>query len=104
MSDKTNEAGDSNLAADLASLREDISRLSESLAGLVRGRADSASATIKGVMGDTTSQFSQATASAQDSALSAAAGLERRIEQNPLTAVLIAAAVGFALGAMTRRG
>ena len=40
--------------------------------------------------------------SAQDRALGAAADLERRIERSPLTAVLIAAGVGMALGMLSK--
>jgi ElaB/YqjD/DUF883 family membrane-anchored ribosome-binding protein len=102
MSANTNDAASADLSADLVALRADIARLSDTMAGLVRSQANSASAAVKGVMGDARDQLSQAASQAQESALGAAADLERRIEKNPLTAVLIAAGIGMALGMMSR--
>jgi ElaB/YqjD/DUF883 family membrane-anchored ribosome-binding protein len=102
MSNKTGEIDASDLTADLAALRADIARLSDTMAGLVRAQAGSASAAMKGAVGDARDQLSQAAAEAQDRALGAAADLERRIERNPLTAVLIAAGIGMALGMMSK--
>jgi ElaB/YqjD/DUF883 family membrane-anchored ribosome-binding protein len=102
MSANTNDAASADLSADLVALRADIARLSDTMAGLVRSQANSASAAVKGVMDDARDQLSQAASQAQESALGAAADLERRIEKNPLTAVLIAAGIGMALGMMSR--
>ncbi|WP_158813556.1 YqjD family protein [Methylocapsa sp. S129] len=102
MSNKPGEFSASDLSADLAALRADITRLSDTMAGLVRGQANSASVAMKGAMGDARDQLSQAANQAQDSALGAAADIERRIEKNPLTAVLIAAGIGIALGMMSK--
>jgi ElaB/YqjD/DUF883 family membrane-anchored ribosome-binding protein len=102
MSNKTGDFVASDLSADLAALREDITRLSETMAGLVRSQANSAGATMRGAVGDARDQLSQAATQAQDSALGAAADIERRIERNPLTAVLIAAGIGMALGMMSK--
>ena len=73
------------------------------MAGLVRAQADQATAAMRGAVGDARDQLSRAAADAQDSARNAAVDLERRIERNPLTAVLIAAGIGMALGMMGRR-
>jgi ElaB/YqjD/DUF883 family membrane-anchored ribosome-binding protein len=102
MSTKTGDFAASDLSADLAALRADITRLSDTMAGLVKGQANSAGAAVRGVVGDARDQLSQAANQAQDSALGAAADLERRIERNPLTAVLIAAGIGLALGMMSK--
>jgi ElaB/YqjD/DUF883 family membrane-anchored ribosome-binding protein len=100
MSDKGSAASD--LAADLAALREDIMRLSDAVAGLVRAQTDAAGAAVKDAVGEAREHLSQAASQAQDSALGAFADLERRIEKNPLTAVLIAAGVGMVFGMMNR--
>jgi ElaB/YqjD/DUF883 family membrane-anchored ribosome-binding protein len=100
MSDKDSAA--SNLAADLAALRADIARLSDAVAGLVRARTDAAGAVLKDAMGDARERLSQAAGQAQDSAFGAVADLERRIEKNPLTAVMIAAGIGMVFGMMNR--
>jgi ElaB/YqjD/DUF883 family membrane-anchored ribosome-binding protein len=102
MSNKTGDFASSDLTADMAALRADIVRLSDTVAAMVRLQADAAGAAVKGAVGDARDQISQAASSAQDSAFGAAADIERRIEKNPLTAVLIAAGIGMALGMMSR--
>jgi ElaB/YqjD/DUF883 family membrane-anchored ribosome-binding protein len=91
-----------DISADLAALREDVARLSDTLASVVRSQADAAGATIRGAVDDARGQLSQAVYSIRDSALEQSADFERRIERNPLTAVLIAAGVGMAFGVMSR--
>jgi ElaB/YqjD/DUF883 family membrane-anchored ribosome-binding protein len=102
MSNKTSDFISSDLNADLAALRADIARLSDTVAAMVRVQADAAGTAVRSVVGDARDQLSQAASNAQDSAFGAAADLERRIEKNPLTAVLIAAGVGLALGMMSK--
>lgn len=92
-----------DVSADLAGLRDDVARLSNSLAGLLRGQADAAGASVRGAVGDARSQLSQAASSLRDGALDRSADFERRIEANPLTAMLVAAVVGLAFGVMSRR-
>jgi ElaB/YqjD/DUF883 family membrane-anchored ribosome-binding protein len=103
MSNKTGEPTAADLTSDLAALRADIARLSDTIAGLVRVQADQAGAAMRGAVGDARDQLSRAAADAQDSARNATVDLEQRIERNPLTAVLIAAGIGMALGMMSRR-
>ena len=102
MTDKTGDAAAADFAGDLAALRADIASLSETIAGLMRGHADAAGAAVKGAAGDARDQLSQAASHVQESAFGAAADLERRIERDPLTAVLIAAGIGMAIGMMTK--
>jgi ElaB/YqjD/DUF883 family membrane-anchored ribosome-binding protein len=102
MSNKTGDFTPSDLNADLTALRADIARLSDTVAAMVRFQADAAGAAVRGAVGDARDQLSQAASNAQDSAYGAAADLERRIEKNPLTAVLIAAGIGMALGMMSK--
>jgi ElaB/YqjD/DUF883 family membrane-anchored ribosome-binding protein len=102
MTDKTGDGAASDLAADLAAIRADIARLSDTLSALAHGQADAAGAAVKGAVGDARNRISQAACDAQDSAFGVAADLERRIEKSPLTAVLIAAGIGMALGMLTK--
>jgi ElaB/YqjD/DUF883 family membrane-anchored ribosome-binding protein len=102
MSNNAKDSVASDLPADLAALREDIARLSDAVAALVRAQTDAAGAALKGAVGGAREQLSHAASHAQGSALGAAADLERRIEKYPLTAVLIAAGVGMALGMMSK--
>jgi ElaB/YqjD/DUF883 family membrane-anchored ribosome-binding protein len=102
MANKIDDIPASDLAADLAALRADVGRLTDTIARLVGLQTDSASAAVRGAVGDARDQLSQAASQAQDRALGAAADLEKRIERSPLTAVLIAAGVGMALGMLSR--
>ena len=102
MTDKSDDGAAVDIATDLANLRADIASPSEAIAGLLSGRTDAASAAVKGALGDARDQLSQAASRAQDGALGAAANFERRIERDPLTAVLIAAGIGMAIGMMTK--
>ena len=102
MTDKSDDGAAVDIATDLAKLRADIASLSEAIAGLLSGRADAAGAAVKGALGDARDHLAQAASLAQDSALGAAADFERRIERDPLTAVLIAAGIGIAIGMMTK--
>ena len=98
MTDKSDDGSAADIATDLANLRADIASLGEAIAGLMSGRANAAGAALKGALGDARDQLSQAASHAQDGALGAAADFERRIERDPLTAVLIAAGIGMAIG------
>ena len=102
MSNKTADLTAPDLSADLAALRSDIARLSDTVGEIMRIQTDAAAAAVRGAVGDARAQLSQAATQAQDGALGAAAELERRIEKSPLTAVLIAAGVGMALGMMSK--
>jgi ElaB/YqjD/DUF883 family membrane-anchored ribosome-binding protein len=102
MSNKSGDLSAIDLSEELAALRADLGRLSDTMAGLVRSQATTAGAAMRGAMGDARDQLSQAASQAQDSAMGVAADLERRIEKNPLTAVLIAAGIGMALGMMNK--
>ncbi len=102
MTVKSDDGSAADIAADLTNLRADIASLSEAIAGVLSGRADAAGAAVKSALGDARDQLSQAASHAQDGVMGAAADFERRIERDPLTAVLIAAGIGMALGMMTR--
>ena len=102
MKDKSGEGTAADFATDLAALRADIANLSETVAGLMRGRADAGGTAVKGAVGDARDQLSQAAGYAQDSAFGVAADLERRIKRDPLTVVLIAVGIGMAIGMMSK--
>ena len=71
MTDKSGDGAAADFATDLAALRADIARLSETIAGLMRGRADAAGAAVKGATGDARDQLSQAAGHARDGRVSA---------------------------------
>jgi ElaB/YqjD/DUF883 family membrane-anchored ribosome-binding protein len=102
MENRTVDGAAADIAAYVATLRTDIKSLSETIAGRLRGGSNAAGAAMKGAVGDASDQISQAASRAQDSVFGAAADLEGRIERDPLTAVLIAAGIGMAIGVMTK--
>ncbi len=101
MPQKSNEYA-ADLSADLAALREDVARLSDTLAGLVRNQTDAANATMRGVIDDARGQLSLAAGSIRAGALDKSADFERRIERNPVAAMLIAAGLVLAFGVISR--
>jgi ElaB/YqjD/DUF883 family membrane-anchored ribosome-binding protein len=101
---KMNEFGENisdvsdTLSVGLNSLRNDISRLTDTVSDLVRKEADSARSRVMDAVDTAKTQFAGSASAVQ----SASADLEASIERNPLAAVLIALGIGVALGLMTR--
>ncbi len=103
-----------DLARDIGALRDDVARLSDSVATLVRGRAEESAARLKDVAdiaGTTVNEVAGSFARA-GSGLAADAnvrlgilGTELRasIYKSPLACVALAAGVGLLFGAIGRR-
>lgn len=102
------------LAEDLAALRADVGRLTDSVAQLVRGQAEAGADRLKEglssareTLGDTAQSFVRAgeglAHDAQARLRSLGDDLEDSIHRSPLTAVVAAAALGMVLGLMHRR-
>ena len=114
----------SNISADLAALRNDVAKLSSSVADLLKAQATQASAAMRGAMGDARDRLASTTAGAkdklgghaadakgrimdkaadaQDRFMAATADLESTIERNPLMAVFIALFIGLLMGTLSR--
>jgi ElaB/YqjD/DUF883 family membrane-anchored ribosome-binding protein len=105
---KMNEFGDNvsevadTLSVGLNSLRNDISRLTDTVSDLVRKEAESARSRVMDAVDTAKTQLSGSASAAQQRVQSASADLEASIERNPLAAVLIALGIGVALGLVTR--
>ncbi len=84
------------LKKDLSALRSDLKSLRSSVADEMRNGADRAAGGIASAARSTVDSV----AAAGEKGYNATA---RQIEANPLTAVLIAAGVGFVLGSLIRR-
>jgi ElaB/YqjD/DUF883 family membrane-anchored ribosome-binding protein len=112
------ETAANDLSADIAQLRDDLGRLSASVADLVRSQAKGAATAVRdkvndnlASMGDAVSErAANASASAfrfadgaQDRIHAAGDNIQGSIEKNPLAAALIAAGLGLAIGLMTAR-
>jgi ElaB/YqjD/DUF883 family membrane-anchored ribosome-binding protein len=110
-----NDVNTSDLGKTYDSLKADISRLSEMVAGLAKSQADQTAGKVKGTvngvadtLSDTAARVAkggQAIASdAQDQLRSIGSELESQITRNPWAAILAAGAVGLMIGAASRRG
>jgi ElaB/YqjD/DUF883 family membrane-anchored ribosome-binding protein len=100
MTDKWGSGSESSM--DLTSLRNDLSRLSETVAQLVRGQTDGAADAMR----DTAQHLQQSGRALASDAQTRLRGwtsdLESSIERNPLTAVMVAAGIGLLVGLMRR--
>lgn len=97
MSDTT-PGGDSALQDDIATLKGDVARLTDTLATLLAdGKATARTAAREGV-----DRATAAAESAKERAAAAADDLSATIEQNPLTSVLIALGAGYLVGVLGR--
>jgi ElaB/YqjD/DUF883 family membrane-anchored ribosome-binding protein len=112
-----------NVAAEVANLRNDLGRLAEAVAAMVstetsRGRStmrDDASGigtTLSDLIGQARDTIANRASDLThgdkmgdmaDTLCSANARIEHRIERNPKSSVLVAAAIGLAIGLVSRR-
>lgn len=92
----------SDLGEDLTSLRNDVAKLSTSVAELVRDQASSAASTFVGAVDQARQKVSETAGDAQVRMRSTAGDLEATIERNPLTAIMVALVTGLILGLFTR--
>ncbi len=93
-------AGD--LTADLAALREDVTRLAETLSKLVQRQTQAAGLGVSDAVGDARDKIASTAADAQSHVRAASGQIEASIERNPLIAMLIAFGIGMSLGMMSR--
>lgn len=91
-----------DISADLANLRDDVAKLSASVAELLRQQTTQTQDKVRGAVDNAREQLAHSAADAKESVRSASAELESSIERNPLTAVMIAMLCGLVLGMMGR--
>jgi ElaB/YqjD/DUF883 family membrane-anchored ribosome-binding protein len=97
------KASDAEILAALASLREDVRRLTDDLAHYAQSQRAGAEAVVTGAINDARSQISQVASGLEGFVCDAEADMRTRIRAKPIASVLIAAAVGYALRCMRRR-
>ncbi|GAB1479186.1 hypothetical protein MASR2M74_17460 [Paracoccaceae bacterium] len=85
------------LAAQLAALRDDMTRLTGSVATLAEHRG-------RKIATDISEGVSEAVHYVERKGIAAEAGLEKSVATHPLMALGLAAGIGLLIGAMTRRG
>ena len=92
--DAVNEGVDTVSALDFSGLRDEVAKLTQTVAGLAQKQMSSA----MGAAGDS---LSQSTAIAQDKFAAVEDDVEARIKKNPWGAVVIAALIGLLIGKMS---
>ena len=91
-----------DLTADLAALRDDISKLSASVLELVQQQAQTAKSQVWGAVDGARQKFADQSADAKDRLGALTSDLETTIERNPYTAIVAGALAGFLLGILVR--
>ena len=92
------EATAGDFATDLASLRQDIARLADTMSTLVQHQKQAAGTRVFEAVEDARDKLASTAAGAQNGICAATGAIEDSIERHPLTAVLVAFGVGASLG------
>lgn len=96
------EVASQDFTADLASLRDDVAKLSSSLSEFIRIHPGATTNTVSDVVDNARHKISGAASKAQDRVTGATTDLQATIERNPLAAVLIALGAGIFVGMLSR--
>ncbi len=96
------EEASQDFAAEFASLRDDVAKLSSSLSEFIRTHSAATTNTVSDVVDNARHKISGVASKAQDRVTGATTDLEATIERNPLTAVLIALGAGILVGLLSR--
>ncbi len=96
------EEATQDFTADLAALREDITKLTMSVTDLVRSQATSTADTMLGAVDTARRKMSDTATDAQDRVTAFSSELEATIERNPLTAIGVAVGAGILIGLLSR--
>lgn len=99
---RSSEGTTEDIPADLAALRQDVARLSESISALLQTQAQGAAQHFSDAVGDAKAKFASTAADVKSRVNAAGGEIEASIERHPLTAVLISFGVGMALGMVSR--
>lgn len=96
------EDASKDFAADLSALRDDVAKLTASVAKIVRAEASAKTDTLYSAMDSAKAKLNDHASDTKDRLKGASADLEASIERNPLMAVLIALATGLVIGLISR--
>jgi len=91
-----------DFSADLNALREDISRLTETVTKLVKAEATTTTDAVYGAVDAARQKLADRASDARERLAGASSDLEVAITRNPLTAVLIALGAGLIIGLLSR--
>jgi ElaB/YqjD/DUF883 family membrane-anchored ribosome-binding protein len=93
-----------DFSEDLVALRDDMAKLTTSVAELLRNQASTAASNVGSAIDQARQKVTESAGDAQTRMRSAASDLETTIERNPLTAILVALVAGLMVGLFTRSG
>lgn len=96
------EEASQDFTADLAALRDDVTKLTLSVSEFVRTQTAATTSTVFDAVDNARKKISDTASTAQDRVAGASTDLEETIERNPLLAVLIAMVVGIFVGFLSR--
>lgn len=99
---KGDDAAIGDLAADLAALRQDIARLTDTVSGLAQRQTEAAGQRVSEAVNNVGEKLGCAAAEMHNRVRTANGEIEACVSRNPLTAVLIALGVGMSLGLLSR--
>jgi ElaB/YqjD/DUF883 family membrane-anchored ribosome-binding protein len=91
-----------DFAADLAALRDDVTKVSSSVSEFIRTQTAATTNTVFDAVDNARQKISDTADKAQDRVAGASTDLETTIERNPLVAVLIALVAGILIGLLSR--
>jgi ElaB/YqjD/DUF883 family membrane-anchored ribosome-binding protein len=98
---KATDSASGDLAADLAALRQDVSRLAETL-GQVQHQTQAAGTHVSDTVGAAMDAVTNTATDAQRRVLTAGRDIEASVERYPLTAIAIAFGIGLSFGLISR--
>jgi ElaB/YqjD/DUF883 family membrane-anchored ribosome-binding protein len=98
-------AGD--IQDDLESLRDDVTRLTQQIAGIVTGKGNQAwqraKSSVEGVISDAEAKGMEAVGAVREVGDNVVDAIDESLKKRPYTTLALAAAIGFVFGAMWRR-
>ena len=99
--DAVKEGADAISGLDFSALREEVSKLTQTVSDLAYRQVSAGRDQVAAAMGSAGDGLSQSAAIAQDKFAAVESDVESRIKKNPWTAVAIAALVGLLIGKMS---
>jgi ElaB/YqjD/DUF883 family membrane-anchored ribosome-binding protein len=99
---KATDSASGDLAADLAALRQDVSRLAETLGQLVQHQTQAAGTHVSDTVGAAMDAVTNTATDAQRRVLTAGSDIEASVVRHPLTAIAIAFGIGLSFGLISR--
>ena len=96
------EEASQEFTADLAALRDDVTKLTSSVSEFIRTQTAATTNTVFDAVDNARQKISDTASKAQDRVTGASTDLATTIERNPLAAVLIAMVAGILVGLLSR--